>query len=154
MKDLLRVIAIVLFVATLFVPVYFFQWLRDETLLIALGTVAIFTLVLFDITIGLFLSLALLVCMYRIHVNELNVFGWISSKQDGNLLRTKSLFTTAEHLERAQTNVYDKDAYEKEMIGITGVYGESVYGAQGKGEDAETLSGYDRVNVVDNYPMK
>lgn len=158
MKDILRIVSIVLFVATLFVPVNFFIWLRDETVLLVVGTIAIFTLILWDLYVGVFLLLAILICLYRIHVNQLNVFGWISSKEDGNLLRTKSLFTTQEHLQRIQTNVFDKEFADKEMIGITGVYGEQVYGAQGQGGETQTLPGYDNSKVVsiasDNYPLK
>jgi hypothetical protein len=155
MKDIVRVISIVLFVASLFIPVIYFEWLRMDILLMITGSIAIFLMVLWDLTTGLFLLLTLLICLYRIHVNQLNVFGWISSKEDGDLLRSKSLFTTSEHLERIQSNVFDKDSIEKEMIGIHGVYGEAVYGAQGQGSDSNTIPGFtNKNNLEDNYPLK
>lgn len=154
MKDVIRILSIILFVASLLVPVYYFEWLRMDILLMIVGTIAIFTLVLWDLTTGIFLVLALLACLYRIHVNQLNVFGWISSKQDGDILRSKSLFTTAEHLERIQTNVVDKTSYDKEMVGIKGVYGESVYSAQGQGVEVDTIPGFDKSRkITDNYPL-
>lgn len=154
MKDIVRVLSILLFVASLLIPVYYFEWLRVDFLLMFTGTIAIFLMVLWDLPTGLFLLLTILVCLYRIHVNQLNVFGWISSKEDGDLLRSKSLFTTAEHLERIQTNVFDKDSVDKEMIGIHGVYGEAVYGAQGQGDASNLLSGFDgKNNLTDNYPL-
>lgn len=154
MKDISRVLSLILFVASLLVPVTYFRWLMHETVLIVIGTIVIFLMVLWDIPSGLFLSGALLVCMYRLHVNQLNVFGWISSKEDGDLLRTKALYTTQEHLERIQTNVYDKDSLEKEMVGIEGVYGEKVYSAQGQGSENETIPGFDvKKSLEDNYPL-
>jgi hypothetical protein len=152
MKDITRVLAIVVFVAMLMVPAELFVGLKDEMVLLAVGTLTILILVLWDVPTGFFLALAVLVGMYRVHVNQLNVFGWISSTNDhGHSIRTKSLFTTADHLERAQTNVVDKNNYEREMIGIKGVYGEPVYGAQGITGDANALPGFDGAMVNTNY---
>jgi len=157
MKDITRILAIVVFVAVLLVPTTYFMWLKDELVMMVIGTVAIVLLVLWDIPTGFIVALSLLVAMYRVHINHLNVFGWISSKQDnGHTLRTTSLFTTAEHLERAQSNVVDKNNYEVEMVGIKGVYGEAVYGAQGITENADALPGYTSIaSAADtNYPLK
>ena len=159
MKDITRIFAIVAFVAILLVPATYVKWLKDELVLMVLGTACILLLVLWDIPTGFILSLTLLVGMYRIHINHLNVFGWISSYQDnGHTLRTKSLFTTADHLERAQTNVVDKNNYGLEMVGIKGVYGEAVYGAQGITANADALPGFEAAGgaaaAESNYPLK
>jgi hypothetical protein len=156
MKDLFRVVALILLVGTLFVPAKHFSFLKSDTILTVLGTLGIIILVLMDTVTGTLLVLALLAMMYRIHVNELNVFGWISSKQDKDYVITKSKFTTSEHLKRAQTNVVDEGSFGKEIIGIEGVYGEPVYGAQGIDPK---MPGYD-VNTAhnanptsSNYPL-
>jgi hypothetical protein len=156
LKELTRVIALVLLVAVLVVQIPYFSWVRNETLLILVGGAAIFLLVLWDMATGFLLALALLVALYRTHVNHLNVFGWISSHQDNDYsLRTKSLYTTADHLERAQTNVVDKVAFEKEMVGIQGVYGEPVYSAQGLNTDRSAFQGWDtsKTTAALNYPL-
>jgi hypothetical protein len=149
MKDVTRVLAVVALVAVLLIPTPYFMWLKDELVLMLLGTVAIVVLVLWDAATGFILALALLAGMYRIHINALNVFGWISSNQDhGHSLRTKSLFTTADHLERAQSNVVDKKNFGVEMVGIQGVYGEAVYGAQGITANADALPGFEPVAMA------
>lgn len=156
MKDITRVLAIIVFVATLLVPTNYFMWLKDELAMMVIGTLAVLLLVLWDIPTGFILALSLLVGMYRVHINHLNVFGWISSKQDnGHSLRTTSLFTTADHLERAQSNVVDKNNYAVEMVGIKGVYGEAVYGAQGITTNADALPGYETTSPAteSNYPL-
>lgn len=154
MKDITRVLSIVVFVAALLVPAAAIEWLKDDLALLIVGTLTILILVLWDVPTGFFLALAVFAGMYRIHVNQLNVFGWISSTRDnGHTLRTKSLFTTEEHLERAQTNVVDKNNYEQEMVGIKGVYGEPVYGAQGIAGGADALPGFSREAASSlNYP--
>jgi len=48
-------------------------------------------------------------------------------------------YITPEHLASAQDNVVDKKNAEMEIKGITGVYGEAVYGAQGTDT---TMPGY------------
>lgn len=154
MKDITRVLAIVVFVAMLMVPAEWFVGLKDELVLLTVGTLTILILVLWDVPTGFFLALAVLVGMYRVHVNQLNVFGWISSTRDhGYTVRSKSLFTTEEHLERAQTNVVDKKNYEQEMIGIKGVYGEPVYGAQGIAATDYALPGVEAGTFAPNYPL-
>lgn len=153
MKDLTRVLAVVVFVAALLLPAEWVVWMKDDLALLVVGTLTILILVLWDVPTGFFLALAVFAGMYRVHVNRLNVFGWISSSLDnGHTLRTKSLFTTADHLERAQTNVVDKNNYEREMIGIKGVYGEPVYGAQGMAGSEDALPGFSQEGGVMNYP--
>jgi hypothetical protein len=156
-KEITRVIALVLLVAVLVVQIPYFSWVRNETLLILVGGAAIFLLVLWDMVTGFLLALALLVALYRTHVNHLNVFGWMTSYQDnGYTLRTKSQFTTPEHLERVQSNVVDKVAFEKEMVGVQGVYGEPVYSAQGLNTDRSAFQGWDasKTAAVSNYPLE
>ncbi len=155
-KELTRVLSLILLVIALVAQATYFSWVRNETLLILVGGAAIFILVLWDMITGFIIALALLVALYRTHVNHLNVFGWISSQQDnGYSLRTKSQFTTTEHLERAQTNIVDKVAFEKEMVGIKGVYGEPVYSAQGLNTDRSAFQGWDtsKTAAVVNYPL-
>lgn len=154
MNDLARVLAIVLWVATLLVPADLLLWMKDDLWVLVVGTVALLVLVLWDAPTGFFLGLAVLTALFRIHVNRLNVFGWISSVQEngGHTIRTKSLFTTETHLERAQSNVVNKKDYSQEIIGIQGVYGEPVYGAQGITRDANALPGFEMGGVAENYP--
>jgi hypothetical protein len=152
MKDITRVLAIVVWVATLLVPAEMMLVLKDDLWTLVLGTVALLVLVLWDAPTGFFLGLAVLTGLYRTHINRLNVFGWISSVQDhGHTIRTKSLFTTSDHLERAQTNVVNKNDFTQEIIGIKGVYGEPVYGAQGITKDVNALPGYGMDTPVENY---
>lgn len=150
MKDLLRLASIVLLVVALFVPIRYFKLLLDQYVLTTVGTIAIFVMVLWDLWTGFFLVLAILAMLYRLHVNQLNVFGWISSTQKGDYVETKSLYTTADHLKRAQNNIVDDGDYERELIGIKGVYGEPIYGAQGLDK---TMPGFSK-EVQGNYPLQ
>lgn len=53
-------------------------------------------------------------------------------------------YITPENLKEAQSNVVSETTYDKEYVGIKGVYGEAVYGAQGL---SELQPGYDPMDL-------
>lgn len=58
-------------------------------------------------------------------------------------------YITPENLREAQSNVINENVFDKEYIGIKGVYGEEVYGAQGL---SELKPGYSR-ELLTEEPM-
>jgi len=65
------------------------------------------------------------------------------TKSSASVFDEKALeYITPQNLKDAQSNVVSETAYEKEYVGIKGVYGEEVYGAQGL---SELTPGYERV---------
>lgn len=60
-------------------------------------------------------------------------------------------FVTPQNLIDAQSNVVSEVANEKEYIGIKGVYGEAVYGAQGL---SELKPGYDPMDMKEDVGVE
>lgn len=60
-------------------------------------------------------------------------------------------YVTPENLIDAQSNVVSETANEKEYIGIKGVYGEPVYGAQGL---SELQPGYDPMDLKEDMGVE
>ncbi len=129
-----RIVSLCVLMASLVVPidaVAFFQK-REFQLIAAVLVVAI--TVFYDAISGLLLGLTLIVIYYRLHWKYLTFYkdtGDAATRMGGPMVSLVRQYISPEHLDSAQNNIVsDKDA-RVEMVGIQGVYGEDVYGAQG-----------------------
>jgi hypothetical protein len=130
---LLRILSATILVLAFFVDMSKMAWLRRDDVQLVLAVFVVAFLVFLDVYSGLFLGIALLTLYFRTHRS---LFGgpadaWTSHVKDGGFLLTTEDYITPAHLERAQSNVFDERNGRQPMIGIEGVYGESVYDAQG-----------------------
>lgn len=108
--------------------------------------VAILITVLFiDVVSGFIFALLLAAIYVKIYDIRLR-------KSPKSVFDEKALdFVTPENLEEAQSNVVSETAFEKEYIGIKGVYGEPVYGAQGL---SELQPGYDPMDLKEDVGVE
>jgi MFS superfamily sulfate permease-like transporter len=104
--------------------------------------VSILITVLFvDVVTGFIFALVLAAVYVKLYNIRL-------TKSTGTVFDEKALeYITPQNLKDAQSNVVSETAYEKEYVGIKGVYGEAVYGAQGL---SEMGPGYERVLEEEN----
>lgn len=141
--ELVRILCLVaLFVAILIDPAML-QWAGRAELQLVLATAAVVVLLAYDVIVGFILGIMLVVIYFRYHADKFGI-AWADGT-GSKALRSASTkvvmgkYITPEHLASAQDNVVDKKNAEMEIKGITGVYGEAVYGAQGTDT---TMPGY------------
>lgn len=129
-----RIVSFLVCLAATVVPIHavaFFQ-MREIQLIAAILVVAL--TVLYDAIVGLFLGLTLIILYYRLHWRYITIRGsWDdqSVRMGGPMVSLVRQYITPEHLKDAQTNVVDERDNSVEIVGVQGVYGEDVYGAQG-----------------------
>jgi hypothetical protein len=107
-----------------------YVFMKSEVqLLVATFSVAI--LVLYDVYAGLILCLGLVVLYYRLYGHHTVYLDNAELRDKGPMANLVTKFLTPEHLKSAQNNVVNEADYDSEIVGIDGMYGKSVYGAQG-----------------------
>lgn len=129
---LVRLLALLVLMLVALVPEKGIAIVMRPDVQMILGTIVLIVLVVYDVFTGFILAMALIVAFFRVY------HGNISFWKDGNDVRSKgpmanlvTRYITPENLHDAQNNVVDNKDFETEIIGIRGVYGEPVYGAQG-----------------------
>ena len=135
-----RILAIILVLFAAIVPTKYIQYVMIPEVQMILGTLVVLYILLGDAAAGCIMGIAVLLMYFRAYSEKMGI-SWkslITPKQAYSSPLVTD-YITPDHLERAQTNVVDPDNLAVEMKGITGVYGEEVYGAQGM--DA-SLPGY------------
>jgi hypothetical protein len=135
MHALYWVLASCIFVLAFVVDPSAFALLRDPRaqIAVALAIVLSFTV---DAWAALLVALAALVLLHRLQ-------GGSFAGGAGAGAGAGEAIITADGLRDMQTNVFNPVDYGRGMIGIRGVYGEPVYGAQGlDGERAGVLPGF------------
>lgn len=133
--------AFTVLVATL-VPLEYLKFATVPEVQFIVGTIIVLYILFGDAAAGLLFGIAVLIIYFRAYSGKIGIT-WDSLFFSPKKSYTSSMVTdyiTPEHLERAQTNVFNEDDYRQEMKGIEGVYGEAVYGAQGLADDL--LPGY------------
>lgn len=128
-----RIIALLVIVAAAVVPESALEFLNSRVVQFIAAFVVVATIIVYDVYAGILLGVALMVAYFRLHSQMILTWDfWRSGARNGgpmaNLVQD---YITPEHLESAQSNVFDPSDYGIEMKGIDGVYGEPVYGAQG-----------------------
>lgn len=133
-RDMLnRIIALLVVIAAALVPEDSLEFLQSRVVEFVAAFVVVATIIVYDMYTGLLLGVALMVAYFRLHSQMILSWGfWRKENRNGgpmaNLVQD---YITPEHLESAQSNVFDPADYSIELKGIDGVYGEPVYGAQG-----------------------
>jgi len=101
----------------------------------ALAVAVVLTLLMYDVIVGFILGLALVAVYFRYNMGVLGMslsFGTDTRFYGKGMTGLMQKYITPEHLESAQSNVFDAKSAATEYKGVLGVYGESVYGAQGQ----------------------
>jgi hypothetical protein len=137
-------------IIAVFMDSSYFEHITQPDVQVVLGTLVI-AIVLFDNVIaGLIIGIAVLIMYMRVYVTKfgitINLWNW-DKGMSSNAYPMKTLFNqhvTAANLKDAQNNVFNDDDYDKEMVGVKGVYGEAVYSAQGTDK---LMPGLDATNV-------
>jgi hypothetical protein len=134
-----RIVALfVLIVATL-APIRFLGFVVIPEMQLILGTLVVLYLLIRDPLSGLLLGVALLLMYFRVFAAKYgftwkNIIKPLSKKSAHQYPMVPSLvsdYITPDHLRSAQNNIVDDKDYQIEVKGIDGIYGETVYGAQG-----------------------
>lgn len=112
----------------------------------AIAGVLVVAVLLFDnVVSGLVLGISVLIMYARVYSNQYGI-NWgnqlTGKKMNSALSSAVKKYITPQDLEDAQNNIVSKKAYETPVIGMSGVYGETVYGAQGFAEK-NVMPGYD-----------
>ncbi len=103
--------------------------------------------ILYDYLSGLILGLALVVIYYRLHMRYMTEYARATGlpkasiddvpldnrdvRKAGPMAPLFKEYITPAHLVNAQNNVFSAENSSKELLGVKGVFGEDVYGAQG-----------------------
>jgi hypothetical protein len=133
MIQFLRVLSLLALILAAVVDYRFEAILLNKELLYVIAVGILIFLLFVDPITGFILSLAVITVIVKMYNIK---FPW---SDKNNNTETLLEYITPEHLRDAQNNVViDEEQFEKEWKGIQGVYGESVYGAQG----LEILPGY------------
>ena len=132
-----RILSFIVLLITMFIDVKYIAFIINPDIQLLLGTVVVAILIFFDSISGLLLGLGLLVSYLRVYANKynINLKEIITNRKSRNYpnesLVSASYYITPKDLDNAQNNIVSEDSYNKEVKGITGVYDEPVYGAQG-----------------------
>lgn len=139
-----RIVPLFLIILVSLIHVSYLEFISKPEWQIICGTIVIAIILFGDAIAGLLFGLLFLVTYLRYYMNKFGLSFW---KMNYNKYPMNSLVTeyiTSQNLKDAQNNVVNESSYKKELIGIRGVYGEDVYGAQGSykempGADPKTL---------------
>lgn len=129
-----RILALLVVIAAAVVPLDALKIVNSKVAQLILASVVVLWMIFVDLYAGLLLGVALLVAYFRNnsqHILTWGGWGFGGNRNGGPIASLIQDYITPEHLRDAQTNVVDISDYNTEMKGIVGVYGESVYGAQG-----------------------
>jgi len=122
----LRVLVLLLLIGVSLVEVKFLKFALAKEWQYIIAVAILFTLLFVDVVTGFIFAVALAIIYIRLY--DIKLF----NKKPYTVFDEKALeFITPENLKSAQSNVINEDVYQKEYVGIKGVYGEDVYGAQG-----------------------
>lgn len=123
MREFYWVLASSIFVVSFVADVGAFAFLRRPEAQLVLGALVVLSFVM-DPWAGVLLAGAALVVLQR---SQQRLFGGAGAE---TRLESAAM-VTPEGLHGMQSNVFSPLDYKKSMVGIRGVYGEGVYGAQG-----------------------
>lgn len=148
---LVRLLSLLTLIILAVAPISLFKdFLMPEVQLIV-ATIIVGVLVVYDAFAGFILAIGVIVLYMRLYGTGI-VFG----DNDDNALRKKgpmanlvTNYITPQHLKDAQDNTVVDEGSDTEIIGIKGVYGEPVWGAQGLDK---TMPGYEE-NVGSYWSM-
>jgi hypothetical protein len=148
------IIAILVLMLAALLDVSYFENIVQPDIQIVLGILVVGVTMFDHFATGLILGIAVLLMYLRVYVRKYGIaldFWNMGGKKSGGKYPMKSLvndYITAQNLKDAQNNKFDEKNYDTELIGVKGVYGEAVYGAQGTGSNNPGLPGMDKYPPV------
>lgn len=132
MITLVRLLSLVLLITLSLAPISIFEIMKRPDIQLVAATLIVAILVIYDIYSGFILAFAIIILYLRLYGNG---FAFINDDRDirkkGPMANLVTKYITPQHLKDAQTNSVEGPGVDTEIIGIKGVYGEPVYGAQG-----------------------
>ena len=144
-----KILALAIILTAAFIPVNFIQFVVNPDIQLIVGTLIVAIILFGDAWAGLFLAIAVFVSYLRVYSLKygVNISEVLTGQRNLKNYPMESLvnaYITPKNLEDAQTNVVSKEAYNKEVKGIHGVYNEPVYGAQGIDASMPGLDSYSK----------
>lgn len=153
LKESLRILAIILLLVIIITDDFpFYDKMKNSTIQLFLAILVII-FIFYDTTFGFLIGLTLMLIYYEIYkklkfikkTNNGIQYEEISNKKNDNIIKSIKLdYITDEHLISAQNNIFDKNNFETEVIGVENI---QLYGAQGLNKKPLFLMGY---NSLDN----
>lgn len=130
-----RICGLALLITATMVDPTSYRFLARADIQIIIAAVVVFLVLFVDHIFGFLLGLTVLVMYSRVFMHKygINLFD-MGRLMDDSMNSNSSgarAFVTPKNLEDAQSNVFDPIEFNKPYKGVTGVYGESVYSAQG-----------------------
>lgn len=155
-----RLILLSLLLVVILIDPAMLAWVgrTDAQFILAIAVVA--SILFYDVICGFLLGVIVIVMYFRFYIEKYGISVWDWASGNGRASATPNgqwsmkplveRYITPEHLEAAQKNtVADKNQLDIDYRGIRGVYGESVYGAQGLGGNgAGMLPGYEPTSGI------
>lgn len=129
---IVRLLSLVLLLIMALAPVTIFQFLLRPDFQLIVATIVVAVLVLYDVYSGFIIGLGVAILYFRLYGMGVTYLGGDddeAARKKGPMANLVTAYITPKHLESAQSNVVED--VDTEIIGIRGVYGEPVYGAQG-----------------------
>lgn len=138
-----RAAAVLLIVPAALLHPRYLRWSVIPEVQLVLASVVVMALLFVDVLVGLALGMAILLCYAR--SSQMYLLPPVMTDREGGLGGVLMQYITPKHLKDAQNNVVDDRNYSRDMVGVEGVYGERVYGAQGiaEGGQAGVLAGFE-----------
>ena len=135
MQEVTRFFAILGVFALTLLPERNLQMFKQSNIQLIAATIVALVLVLHDVLAGLFLGVGLIIVYYRLY-NDI-IAGSVTDRAVD--VRDKgpmacimgSRYITDDDLINAQTNIVDDSQIDTQIIGISGLNSEQVFGAQG-----------------------
>lgn len=137
-----RIFALCAMVVSIVIPINAISIFQLREMQFVAAVIVVVVTVLYDYIAGLVLGLTLIIIYYRLNWKYMAYknMGTNSSRFAGPMASLVQEYITPEHLDSAQNNIMNEENATSEMIGMRGVYGEDVYGAQGM---YQNLPGFD-----------
>lgn len=150
---IVRLLSLVLLLIMALAPVTIFQFLLRPDFQLIVATLVVAVLVLYDVYSGFIIGLGVAILYFRLYgtgVAYLTGDDDAIARKKGPMANLVTAYITPQHLKSAQSNTVED--VDTEIIGIRGVHGEPVYGAQGLDK---TMPGFEKDLVItgDHWSM-
>lgn len=142
-----RIAALLALLGAMVVPTDVIAMFQLREIQFVSAVLVVIVTVLYDYLSGLILGLTLVVIYYRLHMRYMTEYDTGKSgpkhkiedvpldnqdvRKAGPMVSLFKDYITPANLANAQNNVFSTENATKELLGIKGVFGEDVYGAQG-----------------------
>lgn len=128
---LVRVFSLLLLILLTIAPTYLFSELMKPEVQLIVATIVVGVLVVYDVFTGFILAMGIIILYMRLYGVGITYGDSDAVRRQGPMANLVTNYITPQHLKDAQNNTIDSEGAGTEIIGIKGVYGEPVWGAQG-----------------------